>query len=254
VKTLEMRRLLEETPAQVKHCVRKVGKKYGDTSRAFAICVAAGQKRGTLKPGTMEPTAKGKKADIAKKKEPGHGAAVTDYEKLLVKARKKRSEDVMPSLRTNMLQLLGETEKDDFQTRRDAGPTSTGVTNKTPGKKTPPDNVKPPNVTKSGDTGTPSATASPKNSPAKAKPMKAGIAPPNVKGAVENAVDDMKRLARIYAGIDSKYELGDGGNASPDEEPQGYLASLGESVESDDPILKHALEGKRSGKLFHPFE
>lgn len=236
----------EHTPTQVKHCVRAVGKKTKSLNRAFAICVAAGQKRGTLKKGSIQSTAKGKKADAAKAKEPDNDSKVGDYEKMLKK--NKRSESTMP-LRSDMLRLLGETDAaTDFQARRDAGPTSTGVTNKTPAKKTPIDKVKPPRSDDSaGDTGEPSATASPKNSPAKKTPMKAGVSPPNVRGAVE----DMKRLARIYAGVDSKYELPAADR--DDSEEKSYLESI-KTEESEDPILKLAVEGQRSGRIPHPFE
>jgi hypothetical protein len=62
----------EQTPPEVKHCVAKVAAKYGgDTSRAFAICVAAKQK-GHL--------GKRKKTDPKTLKK---------YEKLLKKAREK---------------------------------------------------------------------------------------------------------------------------------------------------------------------
>lgn len=75
------------TPVGVKHCVAKVAPKYGgDTSRAFAICVAQMQKSGQLKPGTMQATAKGKKAH---KGEKGSGTKLKKYEKLLKKAREK---------------------------------------------------------------------------------------------------------------------------------------------------------------------
>jgi hypothetical protein len=44
------------TPPSVKRCVTALAKQTGDLSRAFAICVAAGQKQGALKKGTIEPT------------------------------------------------------------------------------------------------------------------------------------------------------------------------------------------------------
>ena len=73
----------EQTPTAVKHCVAKVAPKYGgDTSRAFAICVAQLQKAGQLKSGSMKATSKGKKAHT------GNGAKLKSYEKLLKKARK----------------------------------------------------------------------------------------------------------------------------------------------------------------------
>lgn len=237
----------EETPAQVKHCVRSVGKKTGSLNRAFAICVAAGQKHGTLKKGTIEPTGKGKKADAAKKKDPDHDSKVSDYETMLAKARK---EDVMPSLRSDMLQLLGETDQETFQTRRDAGPTSTGVTNK-PAKKTPIDKKPPPNVQGSGDEGEASATATPKNSPAKKAPMKAGVKPPNVTGS-GSAVENAKREARIYAGIDNRYGIKPG-DIAPEPEEESYLSTIEEDV-SEDPILKIAREAMRSPFRSHPFE
>ncbi len=80
-----------QTPAFIKHCVAKVAPKYGgDVSRAFSICVAQMQKSGRLEPGSIDPTAMGKKVAKAKKKQPGHGKKVASYEKLLKKAKKRR--------------------------------------------------------------------------------------------------------------------------------------------------------------------
>ena len=63
----------EQTPLAVKHCVAKVAPKYGgDTSRAFAICVAQ-KNKGILR-------MRGHKKDPEK---------LSKYEKLLAKNRKK---------------------------------------------------------------------------------------------------------------------------------------------------------------------
>lgn len=86
----ELKALLErpQTPPQVKHCVAKVAPKFGgDTSKAFAICVARMQKSGEIKKGSMDLTKKGKKVAKAKASKKGHGSTVASYEKLLKKAR-----------------------------------------------------------------------------------------------------------------------------------------------------------------------
>lgn len=86
----ELRALVErpQTPPQVKHCVAKVAPKFGgDTSKAFAICVAQMQKSGQLKKGSMTPTKKGKKNARSKAAQKGHADVVSDYEKLLKTAR-----------------------------------------------------------------------------------------------------------------------------------------------------------------------
>jgi hypothetical protein len=89
----------EQTPAQVKHCVAKVADQYGgDTSKAFAICVAAGQKHGTLKKGSISSTKKGKKADRHKSRQDGHSDVVAGYEELLAKSRKQESETLISEL------------------------------------------------------------------------------------------------------------------------------------------------------------
>lgn len=225
------------TPASVKRCVTAVAKENGgDVQRAFAICVAAGQKSGNLKKGTIEPTSKGKKADASKASDPDHDTKVGDYEKLLAKARKKRSENV--SIRSDMMRLLGEGDGPV------AGPTSTGRANK-PAKKTPKDNVSIP-ATTSGADDTALGVDTTRNAPAKKTPA-ARVSPPNVQ---TSAVDDMRRMARIFAGIDSKYELGD--TMKPSAPVDDTIVS--ESAESDDPILKLALEGMRDPHRHHPFE
>jgi hypothetical protein len=235
----------EETPPHVQRCVRAVAKQYGgDVKRAFSICVAMGQKRGTLKKGTIEPTKKGKSADTTKIKDPEHAKKTGEYEKFLAKARKKRSEAV--SLRSDMLKILGETEKGDWKVTGDQGATSTGQKNK-PAKKTPEDDVPLPNVASSGRKERASEVETPPNKPQSPKPMKPGVSPPNVTGA--GAVEDMKRMARIYAGIDSKYELG--ATPKPTETDDTIVS---ESAQSDDPILKLALEGLRNPIRSHPFE
>lgn len=78
-----------ETPPQLKRCVAKVAPKYdGNTSRAFAICVAQFQKTGQIKKGSMELTGKGKKVAGVKRKKDDHSSVVDKYEKLLKKNRK----------------------------------------------------------------------------------------------------------------------------------------------------------------------
>lgn len=77
------------TPDLVRHCVAAVAKQYGgDTSKAFAICVAQLQRNGYLKPGTMELTAAGKKKEKEHESEPDAEKKMKSYEKLLKAARK----------------------------------------------------------------------------------------------------------------------------------------------------------------------
>ena len=78
-------------PVSVRRCVRAIADADGDVSRAFAICVAQGQKRGELKPGSLEPTAKGTKLSKRKSREKGAGAKAAEYEKLLAGARVSES-------------------------------------------------------------------------------------------------------------------------------------------------------------------
>lgn len=86
--------LSEGTPAWLKRCVAAVAPKHGDdTSRAFAICTAQGQKSGLLEPGSSKTTPKGKSAGASKAQEPGHKSKVAGYEKLLKKNRKKEKEE-----------------------------------------------------------------------------------------------------------------------------------------------------------------
>lgn len=80
----------EATPSLIKHCVRKVAKKYdGDTQRAFAICVAQMQQGGYLEPGSMKLTAKGKQRSSRHAQEPDAAKKVKGYELLLKKAKKE---------------------------------------------------------------------------------------------------------------------------------------------------------------------
>ena len=98
-----------EVPAQVKRCVAKVAPKHGgDTSAAFAICVAAGQKNKTLKKGSISSTKKGKKIDRNKKRHVGHEDAMTGYEDLLAANRKTTDESLLPrsSILTEIRELL----------------------------------------------------------------------------------------------------------------------------------------------------
>ncbi len=78
-------------PVSVRRCVRAIASQDGDVSRAFAICVAQGQKTGDLKPGSLEPTAQGKKRSKRKSSEKGAGAKADDYERLLAGARADES-------------------------------------------------------------------------------------------------------------------------------------------------------------------
>lgn len=82
------------TPDLVRHCVAAVAKQYGgDTSKAFAICVASLQKSGYLKPGTMELTAAGKKKEKEHEMEPDAAKKMKAYEKLLKASREARKEE-----------------------------------------------------------------------------------------------------------------------------------------------------------------
>jgi hypothetical protein len=71
--------------------VRAIASKDGDVARAFAICVAQGQKIGDLKPGSIEPTAQGKKRSKRKSGEKGAGAKADEYKALLAAARVSES-------------------------------------------------------------------------------------------------------------------------------------------------------------------
>lgn len=83
------------TPPLIRRCVLAVADRYGgDTSKAFAICVAQAQKRGDLKPGSMRLTSQGKKRQDSKVQDKDHAKKMKKYEKLLKKARKSRSESV----------------------------------------------------------------------------------------------------------------------------------------------------------------
>ncbi len=80
------------TPDLVRHCVAAVAKQYGgDTSKAFAICVAQLQKAGYLKPGTMELTAAGKQKEKEHEAEPDAAKKMKAYEKLLKANRKEEA-------------------------------------------------------------------------------------------------------------------------------------------------------------------
>ena len=99
------------TPDLVRHCVAAVAKQYGgDTSKAFAICVASLQKAGYLKPGTMELTAAGKQKEKEHEAEPDFDKKMKSYEKLLKANRKEEDysdfERLMnPTSRTGMEHL-----------------------------------------------------------------------------------------------------------------------------------------------------
>lgn len=81
------------TPTTVKHCVTKLAAKYGgDTSKAFAICVAQMQKAGYLKKGSVQSTSKGKKADKRHASEKEAGKKMKSYERFLKAARKRKEE------------------------------------------------------------------------------------------------------------------------------------------------------------------
>jgi len=96
-------------PVSVRRCVRAIADGDGDVSRAFAICVAQGQKHGELKPGTLKPTAKGKRRSKRKSSEKGAGAKAAEYEKLLAGAR------VAESLTTLVAQGRALLEQDDAE-------------------------------------------------------------------------------------------------------------------------------------------
>lgn len=78
-------------PVSVRRCVRAIAKDGGDVSGAFAICVSQGQKHGDLKPGTLTPTAQGKKRSKRKSSEKGAGEKAAEYEKILAGARANES-------------------------------------------------------------------------------------------------------------------------------------------------------------------
>ena len=84
----------EETPVWLKRCVAGVAKgKKADTSRAFAICIAQGQKFGLLEPGTKKPTEKGTSRAKSLGQDPEHKVKMGAYEKLLKGKKKKKKED-----------------------------------------------------------------------------------------------------------------------------------------------------------------
>ena len=112
------------TPDLVRHCVAAVAKQYGgDTSKAFAICVASLQKAGYLKPGTMELTAAGKKKEKEHEAEPDADKKLKSYEKLL-KAAREESLSVAARMRAVL-----EAKKDsaDANSTSVAEPTDTGI-------------------------------------------------------------------------------------------------------------------------------
>lgn len=99
----------EATPALIKHCVRRVAKKYGgDTQRAFAICVASMQRGGYLEKGSMKLTAKGKAQSSQHAKEPDAETKVKGYERLLKKAQKEGKSE--KDLRAEAMKMIAATE------------------------------------------------------------------------------------------------------------------------------------------------
>jgi hypothetical protein len=99
-------------PVSVRRCVRAIAQTDGDVPRAFAICVAQGQKRGDIKPGTITPTAQGKKRSKRKSSEKGAGAKAAEYEKLLAGAR---AEESLGALVAHGFALLEQSDEDDAE-------------------------------------------------------------------------------------------------------------------------------------------
>lgn len=77
--------------AYMKRCVADLVAQGKDTSAAFAICKAGGNKAGYFKPGSMELTGKGKQRSKELAKEPDMGAKEKAYQALL----QRKHEDVL---------------------------------------------------------------------------------------------------------------------------------------------------------------
>jgi len=89
----------KQTPPQLKRCVRAVVKRElkGDSSdqgkvraalsKGFAVCTAQLQKHGFLRLKSQVPTKKGKTSGKSKAAQKGHSDKVSDYERMLAKAR-----------------------------------------------------------------------------------------------------------------------------------------------------------------------
>jgi len=92
-----------------------------------------------------------------------------------------------------MRELLGELEELDIKEnkRKGVGIPSTGQRNKL-SKKTPLDKKSPPNIGTAGFKDKAQQVNNPNNKPAKKNPMKAGVSPPNVRGAVEDAENEIR--------------------------------------------------------------
>lgn len=78
-----------EVPTQVRHCVRRLVLSGKKLPQAFAICVAAAQKRGDLAKGSLALTKSGKARDRVHKKDPEAVAKKAEYETMLAAARTK---------------------------------------------------------------------------------------------------------------------------------------------------------------------
>jgi len=95
-------------PVTVRRCVRAVAADKGvPLDRAFAICVAQGQKSGALKPGSLSATKRGKAAGRSKSREAGAAEKTAEYEKLLAGARQERVRLSLRTLVAECRRLLG---------------------------------------------------------------------------------------------------------------------------------------------------
>jgi len=92
-------------PLHVRRCVRAVAAKTGDISSAYAICVAQGQKNGTLKKGSIKATKKGKAADRRKAREPDNSEKVREYEDML------NTEKSLREVAEGLLEAIGYRDK-----------------------------------------------------------------------------------------------------------------------------------------------
>lgn len=98
-------------PLALQRCVRAVGKDKGINS-AFAICTAALQKSGHLKPGTQRQTRKGAALSRRKAADPDASSKLKDYETMLANRRHQES---LRGLVEAARGLLQERQEPDFR-------------------------------------------------------------------------------------------------------------------------------------------
>ena len=101
----------------MKHCVAAIAKREGGTregvSKGFAICTAAAQKRGELKPGTKELTQKGRRREKAHAGEADAAEKSAAYEKVIKRKGVKIPEESMSKLLARIEEQAGLSESID---------------------------------------------------------------------------------------------------------------------------------------------